>query len=166
MEYNMKHKYTTDDLHSCGIDRKALEDLVERSHNKYNADKVNKDDDTQKSYMIYRYIVDNQVTSLRECMDYVFSNSLWSAWRRGQSTFKDLIKDNHKEFREGRKLQDNYNQALYNLARISDLNGMYRELTEYQNRLLYEAGFKTISLKDVENERKTKQIEKIEQIEI
>ena len=92
----MKHKYELKEMTVTGINN--LEQFIEDAHRRYNCQSL--DNDSQSAFQIYDYIVSNRIISLRQCLDYVFANNLWSAWRRGQSTFKDVIKENYQELQQ------------------------------------------------------------------
>lgn len=88
-----KFQYSISDLRAVGVS--DLEQIVKSAHAEFNNNaSAKKSDDSDLAYVIYQYIIANNVSSLRDILDYVFANNLWSAWRRGQSTFKDLIKEN------------------------------------------------------------------------
>lgn len=87
-----KHKYDLQELNTLGI--QDLESLIEDAHRRYVSKTLVKDNDAYMAHIITRYLVDNNICSIRKALDFVFENNLWSAWRRGQSTFKDLIREN------------------------------------------------------------------------
>lgn len=91
MVVKMKHKYHISELNSIGIDDIDL--FVDEAHRRY-VGNTSVDSETQEANEIYKHIIDNELVSLRSILDYVFKRSLWSTWRRGQSTFKDLLNEN------------------------------------------------------------------------
>lgn len=92
----MKHKYNITELNYIGI--LDIDTIVDEAHRRY-VGLQSQDKDSEQAFKIYLYIVENNVCSLQVMLEYVFKNNLWSSWRRGQATFKDLLKENCIRFR-------------------------------------------------------------------
>lgn len=121
-----KFVYKIEDLRCNGID--DLQAFIDKAHRNYSPVSVRADNDAKDAYKIYRYIVDNEISNLRNCMDYIFSNNLWSAWRRGQSTFKDLIRENAR-YIENRTNKERRRVYMNNIKRQDANRFIYEQIS-------------------------------------